>query len=66
MAYRICTSFEMENGHMLSKRRDLCNFPCGDTRKIEFVLGTDDLDAHELMDDYLVRRRGGAVTGWVR
>ena len=44
---------------MLSKRRDLCNFPCGHTRKIEFVLGTDDLDAHEIMDDYLVRRRGG-------
>ena len=44
---------------MLSTCRDLCNFPCGHTRKIEFVLGTDDLAAHEDMDDDWVRRRGG-------
>ena len=56
----------MENGYMLSKRRDLCNFPCGHTRKIEFVLGTDDLNAHEITDDLLGAAPGWAVTGWVR
>ena len=27
MPYRICKTFEVESGHMLSKHPDLCKFP---------------------------------------
>ena len=59
MAYRICTSFEIENGHLLSKHPGLCNFPRGHSRNVDSALGADDLDAHEIMDNYLVRHWGG-------
>jgi 6-pyruvoyltetrahydropterin/6-carboxytetrahydropterin synthase len=54
MAYRICRSFEIQNGHMLSKHPDLCKFPHGHTRKVELVLETDDLDANEMVCDFKV------------
>ena len=59
MACRICKSFEQRMGICSPSTPGLCKFPHGHTRKVEFVLETDDLDAHEIMDDYLVRRRGG-------
>ena len=38
MPYRICKTIDIENGHMLSKHPDKCQFPHGHTRKVEFVL----------------------------
>jgi 6-pyruvoyltetrahydropterin/6-carboxytetrahydropterin synthase len=52
MPYRICKSFEIENGHMLSKHPDLCKFPHGHSRKVEFVLEADELDANEMVCDF--------------
>jgi len=54
MPYRICRSFEIENGHMLSKHPDLCKFPHGHSRKIEFVLEADTLDQNEMVCDFKV------------
>lgn len=52
MRYRICKSFEIENGHMLSKHPDKCRFPHGHTRKVECVLSAQSLDAHEMVCDF--------------
>jgi 6-pyruvoyltetrahydropterin/6-carboxytetrahydropterin synthase len=54
MPYRICRTFEIENGHMLSKHPDKCRFPHGHTRKIEFILEADTLDQHEMVCDFKV------------
>lgn len=54
MPYRICKSLEIENGHMLSKHPDKCQFPHGHTRKVEFVLEADDLDAHDMVCDFKI------------
>ena len=54
MPYRICKSFEVENGHMLSKHPDLCKFPHGHSRRIEFVLEADELNEHEMVCDFKV------------
>lgn len=56
MPYRICRSIEIENGHMLSKHPDKCRFPHGHTRKVEFVLEADELDANEMVCDFKVVR----------
>lgn len=52
MPYRICKTFEIESGHMLSKHPDLCQFPHGHSRKVEFVLEADDLDRNEMVCDF--------------
>ena len=52
MPYRICKTFEIENGHMLSKHPDLCKFPHGHSRKVEVVLEADDLDRNEMVCDF--------------
>jgi 6-pyruvoyltetrahydropterin/6-carboxytetrahydropterin synthase len=52
MPYRICKTFEIESGHMLSKHPDLCKFPHGHSRKVEFVLEADDLDENEMVCDF--------------
>src|SRR5947209_8102903 len=36
MAFRICKTIEIENGHMLSKHPDKCRFPHGHSRRVEF------------------------------
>jgi 6-pyruvoyltetrahydropterin/6-carboxytetrahydropterin synthase len=54
MPYRICKSFEVENGHMLSKHPDLCKFPHGHSRRVEFVLEADELNEHEMVCDFKV------------
>ncbi len=56
MAYRICKSFEIENGHMLSKHPDKCRFPHGHSRKVEIVLESDDLDDNEMVCDFKLIR----------
>lgn len=52
MPYRICKTFEIESGHMLSKHPDLCKFPHGHSRKVEFVLEADELDHNEMVCDF--------------
>ena len=45
MRYRICKSFEIESGHMLSKHPGRCRFPHGHSRRVDVVLSAEDLDA---------------------
>ncbi len=52
MRFRICKSFEIENGHMLAKHPDKCRFPHGHSRKVECVLSCDTLDSHEMVCDF--------------
>lgn len=52
MPYRICRTFEIENGHMLSKHPDKCRFPHGHTRKVEFVLEAEGLDRNDMVCDF--------------
>ncbi len=52
MPYRICKSFEVENGHMLSKHPDKCRFPHGHTRKVELVLEAEALDGNDMVCDF--------------
>lgn len=54
MPYRICKTFEIESGHMLSKHPDKCAFPHGHSRKIEFVLEADELDGNEMVCDFKI------------
>jgi len=52
MPFRICKTFEIENGHMLSKHPDLCRFPHGHSRRVEIILEADDLDQNEMVCDF--------------
>jgi 6-pyruvoyltetrahydropterin/6-carboxytetrahydropterin synthase len=54
MAYRICKSFEIENGHMLWKHPDKCRFPHGHSRRVEFVLEAETLDRNDMVCDFKV------------
>lgn len=54
MPYRICKTFEIESGHMLSKHPEKCRFPHGHSRKVEFVLEADSLDAADMVCDFKV------------
>jgi 6-pyruvoyltetrahydropterin/6-carboxytetrahydropterin synthase len=63
MPHRICKSLEIENGHMLSKHPDKCRFPHGHTRKVEFVLEAEDLDANQMVCDFKIVR--DAVGEWL-
>ena len=63
MPYRICKSLEIENGHMLSKHPDKCQFPHGHTRKVDFVLEADALDSHEMVCDFKIIKE--AVGDWL-
>ncbi len=54
MPFRVCKSFEIENGHMLAKHPDKCRFPHGHTRRVECVLVADTLDANEMVCDFKV------------
>lgn len=52
MPYRICKSFEVESGHMLSKHPDKCKYPHGHSRKVECILEADSLDDREMVCDF--------------
>jgi 6-pyruvoyltetrahydropterin/6-carboxytetrahydropterin synthase len=54
MPYRICKSIEVENGHMLSKHPDKCQFPHGHTRKVEIVMESAELDENEMVCDFKI------------
>lgn len=52
MRYRICKSFEIETGHMLSKHPGRCRFPHGHSRRIDVVLSSDTLDKNDIVCDF--------------
>jgi 6-pyruvoyltetrahydropterin/6-carboxytetrahydropterin synthase len=52
MVYRICKSFEIESGHMLSKHPGRCRFPHGHSRRVEVVLSAPDLDENDMVCDF--------------
>ncbi|MBX3402691.1 MAG: 6-carboxytetrahydropterin synthase [Phycisphaeraceae bacterium] len=52
MPYRICKSFEIESGHMLSKHPGLCRFPHGHSRRVDVVLVADALDGQDMVCDF--------------
>ena len=54
MPYRICKTFEIESGHILSKHPDKCAYPHGHTRKVEFTLEADELDQNEMVCDFKI------------
>jgi 6-pyruvoyltetrahydropterin/6-carboxytetrahydropterin synthase len=57
MPYRICRTFEIESGHMLSKHREKCKFPHGHSRKVEFVLESEALDQNEMVSDFKLLKK---------
>jgi len=63
MPYRICKTIDIENGHMLSKHPDKCQFPHGHTRKVEFVIEADDLDENQMVCDFKIVK--DAVGQWL-
>ncbi len=52
MPYRICKTFEIESGHILSKHPDKCRFPHGHSRTVEIILAADTLDANDMVCDF--------------
>jgi 6-pyruvoyltetrahydropterin/6-carboxytetrahydropterin synthase len=52
MPYRICKTFEIENGHILTKHPDKCRFPHGHSRTVEIILAADTLDANDMVCDF--------------
>lgn len=52
MPYRVCKTFEVESGHLLSKHPGLCRHPHGHTRRIELVLSADRLDSADMVCDF--------------
>ena len=52
MTYRVCKSFHVESGHMLSKHPGLCRFPHGHSRRVDVVLAASALDRNEMVCDF--------------
>lgn len=52
MPFRVCKSFEVESGHMLSKHPGRCRFPHGHSRTIEVVLASTELDENDMVCDF--------------
>ncbi|MFH1499986.1 MAG: 6-carboxytetrahydropterin synthase [Verrucomicrobiota bacterium] len=52
MPYRICKTFTVESGHVLSKHPGDCRFPHGHSRTIELVLTANTLDARDMVCDF--------------
>src|SRR6185295_8477200 len=52
MTYRICKSFPVESGHLLSKHAGACRFPHGHSRRMEVVLEATSLDTNDMVCDF--------------
>lgn len=50
--YRVCKTFTVESGHMLSKHPGACRYPHGHTRTIEVVVSSARLDSNEMVLDF--------------
>lgn len=57
MPYRICKTFEIESGHILSKHPGKCRFPHGHSRRVEVVMAADQLDANDMVCDFQAIKR---------
>jgi 6-pyruvoyltetrahydropterin/6-carboxytetrahydropterin synthase len=66
MPYRICKTFEIESGHMLSRHPDKCRFPHGHSRTVEFALEADELDANGMVCDFKILKEvmEGFLDAW--
>ena len=54
MPFRICKTFEVESGHILSKHPGKCRYPHGHSRRVEVVVTADTLDANDMVCDFRV------------
>jgi 6-pyruvoyltetrahydropterin/6-carboxytetrahydropterin synthase len=54
--YRVCKTFTVESGHMLSKHPERCKFPHGHTRTVEVVVAGESLDEHGMLVDFKALR----------
>jgi 6-pyruvoyltetrahydropterin/6-carboxytetrahydropterin synthase len=52
MPFRVCKTFTVESGHMLSLHPEACRFPHGHTRTIEVVVEGDGLDERGMLLDF--------------
>ncbi len=52
MPYRVCKSFTVESGHMLSKHPGLCRYPHGHSRRIDVVLLAEGLGPGDMVCDF--------------
>jgi 6-pyruvoyltetrahydropterin/6-carboxytetrahydropterin synthase len=52
MPYRICKTFEVESGHILSRHPGRCRYPHGHTRRVELVLEAETLDENGMIVDF--------------
>ena len=52
MPYRVCKTFEIESGHLLTKHPGKCRFPHGHSRRVEVVLVADQLDGNDMVCDF--------------
>jgi len=52
MPWRICKTFAIESGHVLTKHPGKCRFPHGHSRRVEVVLAADRLDARDMVCDF--------------
>ena len=52
MPFKICKTYEIESGHILSKHPDDCKFPHGHSRKIDIVLESAKLDENQMVCDF--------------
>ncbi|MFK7760060.1 MAG: 6-pyruvoyl tetrahydropterin synthase family protein [Phycisphaerales bacterium] len=52
MVYRVCKSFEVESGHMLSKHPGRCKFPHGHSRRVDLVIASGSLGDGDMVCDF--------------
>lgn len=66
MPFRICKSFEIESGHLLTKHRGSCRFPHGHSRRIDIVLSSTGLDANDMVCDFKAIKEAlaGFIARW--
>jgi 6-pyruvoyltetrahydropterin/6-carboxytetrahydropterin synthase len=66
MPFRICKTFEIESGHLLSKHPGNCRFPHGHSRTVEVVLAADRLDPNDMVCDFQAVKTaiGGFLESW--
>jgi 6-pyruvoyltetrahydropterin/6-carboxytetrahydropterin synthase len=52
MVYRVCKSFEIESGHMLSKHPGRCKYPHGHSRRVDLVIASGHLGEGDMVCDF--------------
>jgi 6-pyruvoyltetrahydropterin/6-carboxytetrahydropterin synthase len=66
MSFRICKSFQIESGHLLTKHHGTCRFPHGHSRRIDIVLVSASLDANDMVCDFKAIKEAlaGFIARW--